>query len=53
MGDRTFEDKRTIRGGFNDTPLRINKYVVEQSEWTKEQIVERADQLSVIALKIW
>src|SRR2546421_522450 len=31
--DRPFFEKKTMDGGFNDSPLRLNKFIREQSSW--------------------
>jgi uncharacterized protein with ParB-like and HNH nuclease domain/predicted transport protein len=53
MGDSSFEDKLTVDGGFRDSALRLNKYVVAQSSWGETQVKERAAQLGEIAKKAW
>ena len=51
--DRPFEDKKTISGGFEESSVRLNKFVREQSKWTSEEMEERGEQLAKRALKIW
>lgn len=51
--DRPFEEKKTIDHGFNDSPLRLNKYVAQQPKWTRDEMAERGEKLSVQALGIW
>ncbi len=51
--DRSFEEKKTIRGGFNDSAVRLNNYVREQKEWTAEKMEERGRLLANRALEIW
>jgi uncharacterized protein with ParB-like and HNH nuclease domain/predicted transport protein len=53
MGDSSFDDKLTMDGGFRDSALRLNKYVVAQSSWGEAQLYERAAQLGEIAKKVW
>ncbi|MDR0454698.1 MAG: DUF262 and DUF1524 domain-containing protein [Deferribacteraceae bacterium] len=53
MSDSSFEEKLDMDGGFKQSALRINKYVIMQSKWSKKQIIERAEQLGEIAKKIW
>jgi hypothetical protein len=33
--DRPFDEKKSITGGFNESSVRLNKYVREQSRWTE------------------
>lgn len=51
--DRPFEEKKTIPGGFNESAVRLNKYVREQSRWTVEEIEARGNDLADRALNIW
>lgn len=51
--DRSFEDKKSIDNGFNDSPLRLNRYVKEQVEWSELQIQERGEKLAAKAINIW
>lgn len=51
--DRPFSDKKTIAGGFNDSPLRLNKFIREQSAWNATAIKQRGKQLAEKALAVW
>ena len=51
--DISFEDKKKIKNGFGDSPLRLNRFIAEQSEWSEKQIRERGELLADKALKIW
>jgi uncharacterized protein with ParB-like and HNH nuclease domain/predicted transport protein len=51
--DRSFSDKKKLKGGFNESPLRLNKVVREASVWTQKQIESRGNALATNALKIW
>ena len=51
--DRPFEEKKTIRGGFKVSAVRLNAYVREQQAWTEETISERGKILAGRALAIW
>ena len=51
--DSSFSDKQTIKNGFKDSPLRLNRYIAEQDIWTENQIEERGQKLAIKALKIW
>lgn len=42
-----------MKGGFKETNIRLNKYIVKQTEWTEKQIKERADLLFEKAKEIW
>jgi len=51
--DRPFEEKKTIPGGFNESAVRLNKYVREQTRWTPKEIEKRGEKLADSALEIW
>ena len=53
MSDRSFIEKLTMTGGFKETAVRLNSYVVNQTEWTEEKIKERAQLLADKAISIW
>lgn len=53
MSDRPFEKKMNMDGGFKQSALRLNSYLVMQSEWNETKIKERATELTEKALKIW
>ncbi|MEG2185100.1 MAG: DUF262 and DUF1524 domain-containing protein [Cloacibacillus sp.] len=53
MSDSPFADKQAMDGGFRQSALRLNKYVVAQTSWGENQINERAAQLGDIAKKVW
>jgi predicted transport protein len=51
--DRPFEDKKTIPGGFNESLVRLNKFVREQLQWTPTEMEQRSKLLADRALEIW
>lgn len=51
--DRPFEEKKSIKGGFNDSPLRLNRSVREQAQWTATEIEARGRKLAEQALGVW
>ena len=53
MSDSSFADKLTMDGGFQQSALRLNKYVVTQEKWGETQVNERATQLGEVAKKTW
>ncbi|MEN6324623.1 MAG: DUF262 and DUF1524 domain-containing protein [Syntrophomonas sp.] len=53
MSDSPFAEKLDIEGGFKQSALRLNKYVVMQSTWGETQVKERASQLGELAKKVW
>lgn len=53
MSDRPFMEKMNMVGGFKESALRINSYVVLQNEWNDDKIRERAKLLADKAVQIW
>ena len=53
MSDRPFLEKMDMPGGFKESALRLNKYVVLQNKWNEKHIQERANRLAKKAESIW
>ena len=53
MSDRPFLEKLDMSGGFKESALRLNKYVVLQNRWNEQHIQERANELAKKAEYIW
>lgn len=53
MSDRPFLEKMDMPGGFKESALRLNKYVVLQNKWNQKHIQERANELAKKAESIW
>ncbi len=51
--DRPFEEKQSIKGGFADSSVRLNKLVREKKRWTAHEIRERGQALAIHALEVW
>jgi predicted transport protein len=51
--DRPFEEKKSIKGGFNESAVRLNKFVREREGWTAAEIEARGKLLADIAGKAW
>jgi len=51
--DRPFEEKKTIKGGFSDSAVRLNKFVREQPVWTEKEITVRTNELAARAVQVW
>ena len=51
--DRDFDEKKTMRKGFNDSPLRLNRFIREQVRWTAAEIEARGKALAQQAVKVW
>lgn len=53
MSDKPFMVKMEMEGGFKESALRLNSYLVKLTEWNESHIKERAKLLSDKAKKIW
>lgn len=53
MSNKSFREKKEMKGGFKESALRLNSYVVRQEQWTLTQIEERAKLLACEAINIW
>jgi uncharacterized protein with ParB-like and HNH nuclease domain/predicted transport protein len=53
LSDRSFSQKKTIEGGFNHSPIRLNDFLRTTDIWNAEQIKTRAEQLAQKANEIW
>ena len=51
--DRSFEEKKTIPDGFDDSAVRLNKFVRNQPVWTEAEMSARGDILTDLAMRIW
>ena len=53
MSDHPFMVKMDMEGGFKESALRLNAYVVKFTEWNEQRIKERASLLADKAKQIW
>ena len=53
LSDRPFGQKKTIDGGFNDSPIRLNDFFRRAEIWREEEILTRAKELAAKATGIW
>lgn len=53
LSDRPFIEKRDMRGGFAESPLRMNQGIASLNLWTEDAIRERAGKLASLAGKVW
>ena len=51
--DRAFHDKKTMERGFEESALRINRFVNKQNQWTAAEIEARTEELAREAVAIW
>jgi uncharacterized protein with ParB-like and HNH nuclease domain/predicted transport protein len=51
--DRPFREKRDMKGGFKESPLRVNAELGQLDNWNETTIQERARRLADQALGVW
>ena len=51
--DQPFAEKKKIKGGFEESSVRLNKFVREQPAWTPAEMERRGKNLATRALAIW
>ncbi len=49
----TFEEKKTMKNGFEDSGIRMNTYIAKKEKWSLSELEERNQYLMQRALKIW
>lgn len=52
-GDRAFAEKRDMKGGFKESPLKLNAGLGQLAQWNEEAIKARAERLAGMAIKVW
>lgn len=53
MKNSSFIKKRDIKKGFKQSNLKLNRSLAMRDKWDKEEIINRGQELSRIALAIW
>lgn len=53
MSDRLFIEKLNMEGGFKESGLRINSFLIEKTTWNEQLIQERAAILIALCKQIW
>lgn len=51
--DRPFDQKKSINGGFSDSPLRLNRTIREADIWTPVEMEKRGQSLAERAIRLW
>lgn len=51
--DRLFLEKRNMENGFKDSPIRMNQTLRNIETWNEDAIIDRAEMLSGIMIKVW
>lgn len=52
-GDRSFVEKRDMKGGFAESPIRLNAGLGKLEQWNEDSIKERASTLADLAIDVW
>lgn len=53
LSDRPFIEKRDMKGGFAESPLRMNQGLAKLEHWTEDSIRGRAGRLAARAVGVW
>lgn len=53
MSNETFEEKLSMKNGFKDDRLHLNKSVAKYNHWNEDTIMKRLDYLTDVCLEIW
>jgi len=53
LSDKSFREKRDMKGGFRDSPIRLNHSLASLDQWNDPEIQQRAQELASVAVKIW
>ncbi|MDQ2715193.1 MAG: DUF262 domain-containing protein, partial [Chloroflexota bacterium] len=53
LSDRSFQEKRTMQGGFADSPIRLNRSLANLEYWNALEMEKRAQALADLAIKVW
>ena len=51
--DKSFPVKKTTQNGFDESPIRLNKFIREQNQWTVAEMEKRGKELATKAISIW
>ncbi|MGC9261166.1 MAG: GmrSD restriction endonuclease domain-containing protein [Phycisphaerae bacterium] len=52
-GYKPFAEKRDMKGGFKESPLRMNQGLGQLDHWNEDTIRARAEKLAGQAVKVW
>lgn len=53
LSDRPYSQKKSIEGGFDNSPIRLNEFFRSTDLWREEEILTRAKELATIACQVW
>ena len=53
LSDKPFKEKREIKGGFKDSPIRLNRTLATLDNWNEDKIKKRAEEIIKLASIVW
>jgi uncharacterized protein with ParB-like and HNH nuclease domain/predicted transport protein len=53
LSDKPFKEKRDMKGGFRDSPIRINRRLAQLETWNETEIKNRAKNIIDLAKDVW
>ena len=53
MSDLPFKRKMEMKGGFKESAFRLNRDILGLDSWDEEAIINRANNLAQLAVKVW
>ncbi|WP_297522722.1 DUF262 domain-containing protein [uncultured Clostridium sp.] len=53
MSNKSFYEKKTMKKGFKESRLKLNRFIATREQWTEKEIIERSLLLFDDAIKIW
>lgn len=53
LSDRPFAEKKTMKGGFAQSPLHLNQGLGSVAKWDRDAIMDRAGKLATLATAVW
>lgn len=53
LSDLPFKEKRDMKGGFRDSPIRLNRYLANLEVWNGDEIKKRAADIVKLSVEIW
>jgi len=53
LSDRPFSEKKSIEGGFDQSPIKLNDFLRKTTLWNAEKIQLRAQELADKAEQVW
>ena len=51
--DNSFDQKRDMKGGFKESPLKLNHGLGKLNTWNEKTIQKRAKRLAAMAVQVW